>query len=81
MGIEDEFDRLETFAILDRDLIALEDRNGAASAPRHGMTLHARRQNRKAGNNNTGPFEWSFKDDLHNGPAVERFAPAIAADR
>ena len=70
MGVEDQFHRLQALAVLDGDLIPLEDRHGAAAAPRHRMPFDARRKDRQSGNHDPGPFEGSFQNGLHVGPVL-----------
>ncbi len=48
LGEEDELARLQPLAVDDGDLVARLDHHGARAAARHGMPLHARRQDRDA---------------------------------
>ena len=70
MGEEHQFHRLQALAVLNGDLIALEDRHRAAAAPRHRMPFDARRKDRQSGNYDPGPFEGSFQNGLHVGPVL-----------
>ncbi len=81
MRKEHQFDRLQPLTVLDRDLVAPEDRHGAAPAARHRMAFDARRQHRQAGDDDTGPFEGSFQNGLHGDPALNSRLSAIAAKR
>ena len=70
MGEEHQFHRLQALTVLDGDLVALEDRHRAAAAPRHRVPLYPRRQDGQSGNHDPRPFERSFQNGLHDGPAL-----------